>query len=88
MHAFWHFVAFYDILWHFGIFTKKSNKKSNPIFRFYPIFPILRLFPTFRLNNSSDDGSVDDADDGGVDDGDDDCVDDGENNGVNDGDHQ
>ena len=25
-------LAFYGILWHFGIFAKKSNKKSNPIF--------------------------------------------------------
>ena len=34
-------MAFYGILWHFGIFAKKSNKKSNPI---YPIFPILSDF--------------------------------------------
>ena len=30
--AFWHFMAFHGILWHFGIFAKKSNKISNPIF--------------------------------------------------------
>ena len=28
----------FGILWHFGIFAKKSNKKSNPI------FPILSNF--------------------------------------------
>ena len=33
--------------WHFGIFAKKSNKKSTPI------FPIFRLFPTFRLSFST-----------------------------------
>ena len=33
------FMAFFGILWHFGIFAKKSNKKSNPI------------FPTFRLSD-------------------------------------
>ena len=47
MQAFWHFMAFNGILWHFGIFAKKSNKKSNPI------FPIFRLFPTFRLSDST-----------------------------------
>ena len=31
----------FGILWHFGIFAKKSNKKSNPI------FPILSDFPIF-----------------------------------------
>ena len=45
--AFWHFMAFFDILWYFGTFAKKSNKKSNPI------FPIFRLFPTFRLSDST-----------------------------------
>ena len=49
---FWDFMAFYGILWHFGIFAKKSNKKSNPIlsdfFRFLdfswlPDFPIPQL---------------------------------------------
>ena len=39
--AFWHFMAFYGILWHFGIFAKKSIKKSNPI------FPILSDFFRF-----------------------------------------
>ena len=38
------FMAFFGILWHFGIFAKKSNKKSNPIFR---------LFPALRLSNST-----------------------------------
>ena len=33
--------------WHFGIFAKKSNNKSNPIFL------IFRLFPTFRLSDST-----------------------------------
>ena len=37
----------FGILWHFGIFAKKSNKKSNPI------FPIFRLFLTFRLSDST-----------------------------------
>ena len=44
----------FGILWHFGIFAKKSNKKSNPIF---PIssdfFPFFRLFPTFRFSDST-----------------------------------
>ena len=40
-------LAFYGIVWHFGIFAKKSNKKS------IPIFPIFRLFPTFRLADST-----------------------------------
>jgi len=31
----------FGILWHFGIFAKKSNKKSNPI------FPILSDFFRF-----------------------------------------
>ena len=47
MQAFWHFMAFFDILWYFGTFAKKSNKKSNPI------FPIFSLFPTFRLSDST-----------------------------------
>ena len=54
----WHFMAFYSILWRFGIFAKKSNRKSNPIFpilsdffRFLdfsrlPDFPIPQLLPT------------------------------------------
>ena len=37
----------FGILWHFGIFAKRSNKKSNPIFL------IFRLFPTFRLSDST-----------------------------------
>ena len=37
----------FDILWHFGIFDKKSNKKTNPI------FPIFRFFPAFRLFDST-----------------------------------
>ena len=37
----WHFMAFYSILWRFGIFAKKSNRKSNPI------FPILSDFFRF-----------------------------------------
>ena len=32
------------ILWHFGIFAKKSNKKLNPIFLIFPIFSILSDF--------------------------------------------
>ena len=35
------FTAFFGILWHFGIFAKKSNMKSNPI------FPILSVFFRF-----------------------------------------
>ena len=42
-------MAFYGISWHFGIFTKKSKNKIQ-FLRFYPIF---RLFPTFRLSNST-----------------------------------
>ena len=34
----------FGILWHFGIFAKKSDRKSDPIFR---------LFPTFRLSDST-----------------------------------
>ena len=34
-------MAFYGILWHFGIFAQKSNKISNPI------FPILSDFYRF-----------------------------------------
>ena len=34
-------LAFFGILWHFGIFAKKSNKKSKPI------FPILSDFSRF-----------------------------------------
>ena len=49
--AFWHFMAFNGILWHFGIFAKNSNKKSNPIFPIF--FPFFRLFPTFRLSDST-----------------------------------
>ena len=41
----------FGILWHFGIFAKKSNKKSNPI------FPILSDFFWFldfsRLSDST-----------------------------------
>ena len=37
----------FGILWHFGIFAKKSDRKSDPI------FPIFRLFPTFRLSDST-----------------------------------
>ena len=49
---------YFGILWHFGIFAKKSNKKSNPIFpilsdffRFLdfswlPDFPIPQLYAT------------------------------------------
>ena len=44
------FMAFYGILQHFGIFAKKSNKISNPIFPilsdFFRFFSIFRLFPT------------------------------------------
>ena len=47
MQAFWHFMAIYGNLWHFGIFAKKSDRKSDPI------FPIFRLFPTFRLSDST-----------------------------------
>ena len=43
----------FGILWHFGIFAKKSNKKSNPISSdFIQFFPIFRLFLTFRLSDS------------------------------------
>ena len=50
MQAFWLFMAFYGILWRFGIFAKKSNKKSNLIVPILPdFFPIFRLIPTFRL---------------------------------------
>ena len=53
----WHFMVFYGILWYFGIFAKKSNKKSNPIFPIFPtlsdFFLIFRLFPTFRLSDST-----------------------------------
>ena len=41
----WHFMAFYSILWRFGIFAKNSNRKSNPIVPIF--FSIFRLFPTF-----------------------------------------
>ena len=38
----------FDPKWrHFGIFAKKSDRKSDPI------FPILRLFPTSRLSDST-----------------------------------
>ena len=47
-------MAFYGILWHFDIFDKKSNRKSNPIFPILSnFFPIFRLFPTFRLLDST-----------------------------------
>ena len=38
---------------HFGIFAKKSNKKSNPIFPILSNFSTFRLFPTFRLSDST-----------------------------------
>ena len=42
------------ILWHFGIFAKKSNKKSNPIFPILSNFFLsFRLFRTFRLSDST-----------------------------------
>ena len=54
MQAFWHFMAFFGISWHIGIFAKKSNKKSNPIFPILSVFfPIFRIFPTFRLTDST-----------------------------------
>ena len=40
----------FGILWHFGIFAKKSNKKSNPIF---PILSDFLTFPDFRLSDST-----------------------------------
>ena len=47
----------FGILWHFGIFTKKTNNKSNPIFPilsdFIRFLPIFKLFPTFRLSDST-----------------------------------
>ena len=44
----------FGILWHFGTFAKKSNKKSNPIFPILSdFFPIFRLFLTFRLSDST-----------------------------------
>ena len=50
-------LAFYGILWHFGIFAKKSNNKSNPFFPilsdFIRFFSDFRLFPTFRLSDST-----------------------------------
>ena len=61
----WHFMAFYSILWRFGIFAKKSNRKSNPIFpilsdffRFLdfsrlPDFPIQQLY-SGPINLTSD----------------------------------
>ena len=39
-------LAFYGNLRHFGIFAKKWDRKSDPI------FPIFRLFPTFRFHSS------------------------------------
>ena len=36
--AFWHFMAYFGILWHLGIFAKKSDRKSDLI------FPILSDF--------------------------------------------
>ena len=39
----WRFMAFYGISWHFGIFAKKSNKKSNPIFLILSDFFRLKL---------------------------------------------
>ena len=35
--AYWHFMAFFDILWYFGTFFS----------------PIFSLFPTFRLSDST-----------------------------------
>ena len=45
------FLTFFGILWHFGIFAKMSNKKSNPIFPILSDF--FRLFLTFRLSDST-----------------------------------
>ena len=54
MQAFWRFMAFYGILWRFGLIAKKSNRKSNPIFPILSdFFPIFRLFPTSRLPDST-----------------------------------
>ena len=41
----------FGILWHFGIFAKKS-RIGNQI-RFFRYFPIFRLFPTFRFHSSN-----------------------------------
>merc|ERR1712208_74879 len=61
----WHFMAFYGILWRFGIIAKKSNRKSNPIFpilsdffRFLdfsrlPDFPIPQLYKRPFSHSSS-----------------------------------
>ena len=47
-------LAFYGNLWHFGIFAKKSDRKSDPIFPILSdFFPIFRLFLTFRLADST-----------------------------------
>ena len=44
----------FGILWHFGIFAKKSDRKSDPIFPILSdFFLIFRLFPTFRFHSSS-----------------------------------
>ena len=41
----------FGILWHFGIFAKKSNKKSNPIFLILSDF--FRFLDFSRLSNST-----------------------------------
>ena len=43
-------LSFYGNLWHFGIFAKKSNKKSNPIFLILSDF-FRFLLGTFRNKN-------------------------------------
>ena len=44
----------FGILWHLGIFAKKSDRKSDLIFPILSdFFPIFRLFPTFPLSDST-----------------------------------
>ena len=54
MQAFWHFMAFFGILLHFGVFAKKSEKKSNLVFPilsdFYPI--LIRFNPIYHTSSN------------------------------------
>ena len=50
MQAFWHFMAFYGIL---AFLPKSLIRNQIRLFQFYPTFSDFRLFPTFRLSDST-----------------------------------
>ena len=43
---------YFGISWHFGIFAKKSDRKSDPIFPIISDFYTFPDFPTFRFHSS------------------------------------